>query len=126
MRNGVVFTLDAILALGILLMTIGIVISFVSIQTQQNDNTIKLSRLARDIYEIDYYFTSGLIAANAPGDVVQLCNDDYQEIAVMQEVFRYNDVTSSGHDESGVFNKWHYAGISPVGVTKKACLRGVK
>ena len=125
--RGIVFTLDAIIAMSIVLMTMGMVISFVSVNAQQNDNTLKLSRLARDVYDVSYYFDSGLVKPSMPQNVVNLCDDSFQQVGVTPEIKSYDNIALKGHDyDHDVINKWYYAGVKITTKHKKACIRGVR
>jgi len=55
MRRGIVFTMDAVFAILILMVMMTTVITLLEIHSKNLDSTLALSRLARDVYEVEYY-----------------------------------------------------------------------
>lgn len=55
MRKGFVFTMDAVFAILLLLVMMTTVITLLEVHSKNLDGTLILSRLARDVYEMEYY-----------------------------------------------------------------------
>ena len=54
MRKGIVFTIDAVFAILIMLIMMTTVVTLIELQSQ-GDDSLKLSRLSRDVYENRFY-----------------------------------------------------------------------
>jgi len=92
MRKGIFASMDAVMAIILTMIVISTAFAVLEL-TKQEDNTLELSRLARDVYGVQYYEgTSIVLPAWVKTTNAECANAD--EVAV-DRAFVYNPATNS-------------------------------
>jgi hypothetical protein len=90
MRKGIFASMDAVMAIILTMIVISTAFAVLEL-TEQEDNTLELSRLARDVYEVQYHETTAVLPAWVKTDAE--CTNA-NEIAT-DGAFVYNTGTNS-------------------------------